>query len=109
MYLKKVSIKNFKAIAEMELEFQRGVNLLIGDNGAGKTSVLDAVAIGLGGYLAGITGVPAQNISSDQVRFKVIKMGSASSAIEYQIPTEINCVLDTEDGKTFEWTRRREG
>lgn len=107
MYLKKVSIKNFKAIAEMELEFQRGVNLLIGDNGAGKTSVLDAVAIGLGGYLAGITGVPAQNISSDQVRFKVIKMGSASSAIEYQIPTEINCVLDTEDGKTFEWTRRR--
>ena len=52
MYLKKVSIKNFKAIAEMELELQKGVNLLIGDNGAGKTSVLDAVAVGLGGYLS---------------------------------------------------------
>ena len=94
MYLKKVSIKNFKAIAEMELELQKGVNLLIGDNGAGKTSVLDAVAVGLGGYLSGVTGVSAKNISSDQVRFQLVKMGSASSAIEYQIPTEIGCVLE---------------
>ena len=49
MYLKKVSIKNFKAIAEMELELQKGVSLLIGANGAGKTSVLAAGAVGLGG------------------------------------------------------------
>ena len=67
MYLKNVTIKNFKAIADMTLEFQEGINLLIGDNGAGKTSVLDALSIGLGGYLAGITGVPSKNILSDQV------------------------------------------
>ena len=106
MYLKKVSIKNFKAIAEMELELQKGVNLLIGDNGAGKTSVLDAVAVGLGGYLSGVTGVSAKNISSDQVRFQLVKMGSASSAIEYQIPTEIGCVLEVGE-EEYEWIRRR--
>lgn len=77
MYLKNVTIRNFKAIADLTLEFQEGVNLLIGDNGAGKTSVLDALSVGLGGYLAGITGVPSKNILSDQVRFELVKMGEA--------------------------------
>ena len=107
MYLKNVTIKNFKAISDMTLEFQEGINLLIGDNGAGKTSVLDALSIGLGGYLAGITGVPSKNILSDQVRFEVVKMGEASSALKYQIPTEVECTLNVEENKDYHWVRRR--
>ena len=41
MYLKKVHIKNYKAIEELDIDLKPGVNLLIGDNGAGKTSVLE--------------------------------------------------------------------
>lgn len=43
MYLKKISLLNFKNIAEEELALCPGVNCLVGDNGAGKTNVLDAV------------------------------------------------------------------
>lgn len=43
MRLKKLSLLNFKNIARQELEFCRGVNCLVGDNGAGKTNVVDAV------------------------------------------------------------------
>ena len=39
MYLNKVTVKNFKAITDMELSFTPGVNLLIGDNGTGKSSI----------------------------------------------------------------------
>ena len=53
MYFQQISIKNFKAVKEMELEFTPGVNLLTGDNGAGKTSVLEAIASGLCGMLQG--------------------------------------------------------
>ncbi|MEG2061442.1 MAG: DNA replication and repair protein RecF [Alistipes sp.] len=43
MYLKKISLLNFKNIAQEELTLCRGINCLVGDNGAGKTNVVDAV------------------------------------------------------------------
>ncbi len=43
MYLEKLSLLNFKNIARQELEFCPGINCLVGDNGAGKTNVVDAV------------------------------------------------------------------
>lgn len=43
MRLKKLTLLNFKNIARQELAFCRGVNCLVGDNGAGKTNVVDAV------------------------------------------------------------------
>lgn len=43
MYLKKIALLNFKNIAREELSFCPGINALVGDNGAGKTNVIDAV------------------------------------------------------------------
>ena len=43
MVLEHISILNFKNIAEARLDFSSGVNCLIGNNGQGKTNVLDAI------------------------------------------------------------------
>ncbi len=43
MYLEKISLLNFKNITQEELAFCPGINCLVGDNGAGKTNVVDAV------------------------------------------------------------------
>lgn len=43
MYLKKISLLNFKNIGQEELTLCPGINCLVGDNGAGKTNVVDAV------------------------------------------------------------------
>ncbi len=43
MRLKKLSLLNFKNIVRQEPLFCRGVNCLVGDNGAGKTNVVDAI------------------------------------------------------------------
>lgn len=43
MYLRKLSLLNFKNIAESELSLGAGINCLVGDNGAGKTNFIDAV------------------------------------------------------------------
>lgn len=45
MYLKKLSLINFKNIAQADLELGEGINCFTGDNGAGKTNVLDAVYV----------------------------------------------------------------
>lgn len=43
MYIKNIHIKNYKGIKELTLELEPGVTLVIGDNGAGKTSILSAL------------------------------------------------------------------
>ena len=43
MILDTISIINFKNIAEEEFSLSAGINCFVGDNGAGKTNILDAV------------------------------------------------------------------
>jgi DNA replication and repair protein RecF len=43
MYLQQLSVINFKNYTEAELAFSEGVNAFTGNNGAGKTNLLDAI------------------------------------------------------------------
>lgn len=43
MYLGKINIQNFRQFKSLELEFQHGLNLLIGENDSGKSSIIDAI------------------------------------------------------------------
>lgn len=43
MYLKQLSIANFKNIEQVNLQLAEGLNCLVGDNGEGKTNLLDAI------------------------------------------------------------------
>ena len=43
MILKHLSILNYKNIAEAELDFSPGLNCIIGNNGEGKTNLLDGI------------------------------------------------------------------
>lgn len=52
MIISDVTIKNFKGIEEIKMDFKPGFNLIKGINGKGKTSILEAIAVGLGGFVA---------------------------------------------------------
>ena len=43
MYLKKISLFNFKNFSEANFEFEHKINCFVGKNGIGKTNVLDAI------------------------------------------------------------------
>lgn len=43
MYLKKLKLINFKNYEDTELEFSNKINCFVGNNGAGKTNILDAI------------------------------------------------------------------
>lgn len=46
--LKSIYIKNFAIIVEQEVHFDSGLNIIIGETGAGKSIILDAIGILLG-------------------------------------------------------------
>ena len=43
MWLKRISILNYKNLEQAELAFSRKMNCIIGKNGMGKTNLMDAV------------------------------------------------------------------
>ncbi|ACU60489.1 ATP-dependent nuclease [Chitinophaga pinensis] len=47
--IKKIKLLNFKRFPSLEIEFQDDLNLLIGDNEAGKSSILSAIDLVLSG------------------------------------------------------------
>jgi exonuclease SbcC len=47
--IRRIILKNWKVHLDSTLEFERGVNLIVGHIGSGKTSVLDAICFGLYG------------------------------------------------------------
>ena len=47
LYIDKVKIENFKLLKDFEMKFTKGVNIIIGENSSGKTSLLQAITLGL--------------------------------------------------------------
>ncbi|MCF0207388.1 MAG: DNA replication and repair protein RecF, partial [Bacteroidales bacterium] len=43
LFLKNISVVNFKSFEEQSLEFCDNINCIIGDNGVGKTNIMDAI------------------------------------------------------------------
>ena len=43
MFLKKISLFNYKNFSEATFEFDSKINCFVGKNGVGKTNVLDAI------------------------------------------------------------------
>ena len=47
MYLKKISLENFRCFEKVEADLQKKLTLVVGANGAGKTSLLESIAIAM--------------------------------------------------------------
>lgn len=70
MKLSKISILNYKNLAQVELSFSPKVNCLIGHNGMGKTNLLDAIYY-LSFCKSAINPIDSQNISHDEDFFVI--------------------------------------
>lgn len=108
MYLEKVHIKNYKGIEEIDIDLKPGINLLIGDNGAGKTSVLEGVAVALSGLFVNVAGVSTKNFIKEDVRMIIDPIGDASTSVTYCEPISAGCNLKICTGEEYKWNRIKE-
>lgn len=79
MHVDTLKLTNMRAIETAELRFRSGFNLLVGVNGVGKTTVLDALAYCLSGITKQVNGLraPAREPEEGDIRF-----GAASMTLE---------------------------
>jgi len=64
VYLAKVRVRNFRNLKDIEVAFSAGLNVLVGENNIGKTSLLDAIRAALGP--ASATGEPVRLTKEDR-------------------------------------------
>ncbi len=53
--MRKIRLENFRCYADQTIEFKPGINLLVGDNGSGKTSIIKACRYVLSSFFAGFS------------------------------------------------------
>lgn len=106
MLIQKAVIQNFCGIEKKEIEFRSGFNLIKGENGKGKTSILEAITVGLGGFLAGFDGVTVRHFTKQEIRKQYVMLGDGSYDEKMIMPIEVT--LDAQiDEKVYRWTRSR--
>ncbi|MDD3278227.1 MAG: AAA family ATPase [Lachnospiraceae bacterium] len=110
-YLERITLSNYRKFEKNVFELKRHMNVLIGKNAAGKTTILEAVNVMLGAYLAAYKKyVPSRfvyNISDDDILQKTVRLHSKDAAITptiQQYPCTVGCDLIW-DGKKKHYSR----
>lgn len=86
MQILSVTLKNFKSHSDRQFTFQLGTNAICGENGAGKTSILEAIAWALFDY------------AGDYTKEDLIRNGAASAQVRVAF-------VSNRDGRTYEAQR----
>jgi predicted ATP-binding protein involved in virulence len=68
MKINKLDLANFRSFARLNITFERDVTVIIANNGTGKTSILDAIAILFGRFLTRLPGVQGVGLSKSDLR-----------------------------------------
>ncbi|MBE9141360.1 AAA family ATPase [Nodosilinea sp. LEGE 07088] len=109
MRIDRIEIRNFKKFSDCALDLHPQFTLLVGDNGTGKTSLLDALAIAAGVWLVNAPDTTLsnskRNILTSEIHLEAIESDGITQFIEHK-PVQIKAVGRLGDREGIEWTRQ---
>ena len=103
MKIERIKLKNFRGYKDLELHFNDNFNLIIGDNGSGKTAVLEALTVAMGAFFLGI-----RNVDSRHISYQDIHIRSFENSEEYLFPVTVEATGEINHQK-LKWTRELNG
>ncbi len=68
MRIDRLKVTNFKGFDHRDFSFHPQFNLIVGTNGTGKTSTLDALAVAVGSWFLGLRGYDSRHMWPSEVR-----------------------------------------
>ncbi|HSJ72043.1 MAG TPA: DNA replication/repair protein RecF [Acidimicrobiia bacterium] len=86
MYLSWLTLRDMRCYDELDFRPEPGVNVLVGDNGVGKTSVLEAIAYV--GMLKSFRGVPDSALVRAGASASIVRAGIGGAATETTVEIE---------------------
>lgn len=101
MYLLRLTLTQFKNYQEADFEFNEKINCLVGDNGAGKTNVLDAIYY-LSFTKSYFNAIDSQNILHDKDFFALHGYYKNQQATE----DRVSCIQQRNRKKQFRFNKK---
>ena len=107
MKFKNLTLQNFRGIRNLDLTFHDRLTVLLGSNGSGKTSVLDAIAIGLSHWQAKYFTFDGSQHPSKESRYAVFEKTAAGFStrggdlnVSHLLPGQTFAVSDIFNGES---------
>ncbi|HEX4131986.1 MAG TPA: AAA family ATPase [Pirellulales bacterium] len=109
MRIDQLHIKNFKKFSDQALDLHPQFTLLVGENGSGKTTILDALAVALGVWLLDVPDSDVKNsqrpIYTSEIRLEPIKEGDRTLFREAPAGVTVSAHGEIAEGEPISWTR----
>ena len=84
LYIKSVNLTNYKTFSSKFVEFKKGINLLVGENGAGKSTIIEAIAYSM--YDANIKSFNKEHfIKIGEKRAKIEVIFCGVDGVDYRV------------------------
>ena len=92
--MKKINIKNFRCFSEQEISFKDGINLFVGDNASGKTSILRACKYVMSAFFSGFSDDNTKWVGLEKNDFRVeLVNGIIAPEKPIEIQFDINDII----------------
>jgi predicted ATP-binding protein involved in virulence len=113
MKLSRITIENFRAVKKLELPLDPQLTVLVGDNAAGKTTILDAIAVGLGAVLTHLPEISGIDFRSTDLRQELATLDGGFK-LDYSPLSGMNkapytrITLESLNGVSWDRTKKRD-
>lgn len=108
VWIKTLTMNNFRMYKHLEVSFEKDYTVLIGLNGAGKSTILDALSVALGTFTGVFTEKAYYTIKNRDARIETAQMGSRIDA-QHIYPAEVECDGFIGTSEPVRWKRALNG
>ncbi|TYQ30516.1 AAA family ATPase [Pseudanabaena sp. UWO310] len=91
MKIRQLELKNFRCFDQKTFEFSDQFNVFIGDNGKGKTTSVEALALIIGAFASKLYRIYEPNMWLSRIQDSDIRQVRNNGRVENKLPVEIVC------------------
>jgi len=106
MKLKKITLTNYRSFDNFTINFDENLTVIVAENGVGKTSVLDAVAVALSPFVGGFDSGINKGFKQSDARLRILDADSNTimKDMESTYPVTVTAEAFIEE-ESFIWKR----